>query len=313
MAITNRAPHPFSLRQLQYAVAVAESLSFRKAAEACHVSQPSLSAQLAQLEQALGVRLFERDRRRVLVTAAGAALVERARSLLLQADDLVGAARLAGDPLGGTLRIGVIPTISPYLLPVATPALRSAYPRLTTVWVEDKTEILVRRLEAGTLDAALLALEAEIGDVEQEVVADDPFVLATRRDDPLGAKTTPAKPAELRDADILLLDDGHCFRDQALAFCSSAKAHELEFRATSLATLAHMVAGGAGVTILPQLAVPTEAQRAGLRVRAFAKPVPHRTLALIWRTRSPLAPALRKLAGTIRAAYPRPGKRSVRR
>jgi LysR family hydrogen peroxide-inducible transcriptional activator len=313
MAITNRAPHPFSLRQLQYAVAVAESLSFRKAAEACHVSQPSLSAQLAQLEQALVVRLFERDRRRVLVTAAGAALVERARSLLLQADDLVGAARLAGDPLAGTLRIGVIPTISPYLLPVATPALRSAYPRLTTVWVEDKTEILVRRLEAGTLDAALLALEAEIGDVEQEVVADDPFVLATRRDDPLGAKTTPAKPAELRDADILLLDDGHCFRDQALAFCSSAKAHELEFRATSLATLAHMVAGGAGVTILPQLAVPTEAQRAGLRVRAFAKPVPHRTLALIWRTRSPLAPALRKLAGTIRAAYPRPGKRSVRR
>jgi LysR family transcriptional regulator, hydrogen peroxide-inducible genes activator len=313
MAITNRAPHPFSLRQLQYAVAVAESLSFRKAAEACHVSQPSLSAQLAQLEQALGVRLFERDRRRVLVTAAGAALVERARSLLLQADDLVGAARLAGDPLAGTLRIGVIPTISPYLLPVATPALRSAYPRLATVWVEDKTEILVRRLEAGTLDAALLALEAEIGDVEQEVVADDPFVLATRRDDPLGTKATPAKPAELRDADVLLLDDGHCFRDQALVFCSSAKAHELEFRATSLATLAHMVAGGTGVTILPQLAVPTEAQRAGLCVRAFAKPVPHRTLALIWRTRSPLAPALRKLAGTIRAAYPRPGKRSVRR
>jgi LysR family hydrogen peroxide-inducible transcriptional activator len=313
MAITNRAPHPFTLRQLQYAVAVAESLSFRRAAEACHVSQPSLSAQLAQLEQALGVRLFERDRRRVLVTAAGAELVERARGLLLQADDLVGTARLAGDPLAGTLRIGVIPTISPYLLPLATPALRRAYARLATVWVEDKTESLVQRLEAGTLDAALLALEAEIGAVEHEVVADDPFVLATRRDDPLGTKPAPAKPAELRDADVLLLDDGHCFRDQALAFCASAKAHELEFRATSLATLAHMVAGGAGVTILPQLAVPTEAQRAGLRVRAFARPVPHRTLALVWRTRSPLAPALRKLAGTIRAAYPRPGKRAVRR
>jgi LysR family hydrogen peroxide-inducible transcriptional activator len=309
MAISVLAPHPFSLRQLQYAVAVAESLSFRKAAEACHVSQPSLSAQLAQLEEALGVRLFERDRRRVLVTAAGKDLLERARRVLLEADDLVAAARRAGDPLEGTLRVGVIPTVSPYLLPSATPALRSAYPRLTTVWVEDKTESLVRSLDAGTLDAALLALEAEIGDVEREIVADDPFVLATRRGDPLGTKTAPAKAAELRDASVLLLDDGHCFRDQALAFCASARAHELEFRATSLPTLAQMVAAGAGVTLLPQLAVPTEAQRAGLRVRAFAAPVPHRTLALVWRKRSPLAPALKKLASTIREAYPGPRKR----
>ncbi|HVN37636.1 MAG TPA: LysR substrate-binding domain-containing protein [Myxococcota bacterium] len=310
MSIKSLAPHPFSLRQLQYVVAVAESLSFRKAAEACHVSQPSLSAQLAQVEDALGVRLFERDRRRVLVTAVGRELVERARRVLREADDLVAAARVAGDPLAGTLRIGVIPTISPYLLPSATPALRRAYPHLTTVWVEDKTDALVRSLEGGSLDAALLALEAEIGDVEHEVVAADPFVLATRRNDPLGSKSTPAKVAELRDASVLLLDDGHCFRDQALAFCSDAKVHELEFRATSLATLVHMVAGGAGVTILPELAVPTEAQRARLRVRAFATPVPHRTVALVWRKRSPLAPALRKLASTIREAYPRPGKRS---
>jgi len=135
MTISTLAPHPFSLRQLQYAVAVGESLSFRKAAEACHVSQPSLSAQLAQLEEALGVRLFERDRRRVLVTAAGEKVVERAHRLLRETDDLMAAARRAGDPLAGTLRIGVIPTISPYLLPSATPALRSAYPRLTTAWV----------------------------------------------------------------------------------------------------------------------------------------------------------------------------------
>jgi len=308
MTIRSHAPHPFSLRQLQYLVAVSESLSFRKAAEACRVSQPSLSAQLAQLEEALGVRVFERDRRRVIPTAAGKELIERARGLLLEADDLLGAAQLAGDPLTGTLRIGVIPTIAPYLLPSATPALRSAYPQLTALWVEDKTENLVRSLDAGTLDAALLALVPEIGDVESEVVADDPFVLATRPDDPLGKKSGPAKASELRDASVLLLDDGHCFRDQALAFCSSARAHELEFRATSLPTLAQMVAGGAGVTILPELAVPTEAQRAGLRIRAFATPVPHRTLALVWRRRSPLAPALRKLASTIRKAYPRPGK-----
>jgi LysR family transcriptional regulator, hydrogen peroxide-inducible genes activator len=309
MTIRSYASHSFSLRQLQYAVAVAGSLSFRKAAEVCHVSQPSLSAQLAQLEDALGVRLFERDRRRVLVTAAGKELVERARRVLLEADDLIAAAKRAGDPLAGTLRIGVIPTISPYLLPSATPALRTAYPRLTTVWVEDKTASLVRSLDAGVLDAALLALEAEIGDVEHEVLADDPFVLATRPGDPLGEKSMPAKPSELRQASVLLLDDGHCFRDQALAYCSSAKARELEFRATSLPTLAQMVAGGAGVTLLPQLAVPTEAQRAGLRVRTFAAPVPHRTIALVWRKRSPFAPALRKLAATIREVYPGAGTR----
>ena len=292
MSISPLAPQRFSLRQVQYAVAVAESLSFRRAAELCHVSQPSLSAQLAQLEQALGVRLFERNRRRVLVTTAGKELLDRARRLLLEANDLVAAAKRAGDPLAGTLRIGVIPTISPYLLPSATPAIRAAYPHHTTVWVEDKTAALVR------------ALEAEIANVEHESVADDPFVLATRPDDPLGKKSSPATLGELRRAQVLLLDDGHCFRDQALAVCSKAKAQELEFRATSLPTLAQMVAGGAGVTLLPQLAVATEARRSGLTIRAFARPAPHRTIALVWRKRSPLAPALRKLAGTIRGAYP---------
>src|SRR5581483_6704030 len=280
MAIASLASHPFTLRQLQYAVAVAESLSFRKAADLCHVSQPSLSTQLGQLENALGVRLFERDQRRVLVTAAGEEVLERARRLLLEADDLGAAAARAGDPLTGTLRIGVIPTISPYLLPSVTPALHTCYPRLTTVWVEDKTEPLVRALHAGTLDAALLALEAPVGDVEHETVALDPFVLATRPDDPLGTKPAPARAAELRDVPLLLLDDGHCFRDQALAFCAGAKAHELEFRATSLPTLVQMVAGGAGATILPALAVATETQRARLSIRAFASPPPHRTIAL---------------------------------
>jgi LysR family hydrogen peroxide-inducible transcriptional activator len=285
-------------------VAVAESLSFRKAAERCHVSQPSLSAQLGQLEEVLGVRLFERDRRRVLLTTAGRALVERARQVLLEADDLIAAAKQAGDPLAGSLRLGVIPTVSPYLLPSVAPALRRAHPRLTTLWVEDKTEVLVRSLDAGTLDAALLALEADIGDVEREIIASDPFVLATCATDPLGAKSAAAKPAELRNVNVLLLDEGHCFREQALAYCSHVKAHELEFRATSLSTLAQMVAGGAGVTLMPTVALATETQRARLRVRAFAKPSPHRTIALVWRRRSPLGPALKQLAATIRDAYP---------
>ena len=262
------APHAFTLRQLQYAVAIAEALSFRKAAERCNVSQPSLSAQLAHMEMALGVRLFERDRRRVLVTAAGRDLIERARIILRQTDDLVEFARRARDPLSGTLRIGVIPTISPYLLPRLTPALHAAYPNLTTLWAEDKTDVLVRNLEAGTLEAALLALEADIGDAESEIIGPDLFVLATPAGHPLGAKDSPAKASELRGASVLLLDDGHCFREQVLAFCSRAKTHELEFRATSLTTLAQMVAGGAGVTLLPEIAVPTEARRAEFSIRS---------------------------------------------
>jgi LysR family hydrogen peroxide-inducible transcriptional activator len=298
------SPPPISLRQLQYAVAVADTLSFRAAAERCHVAQPSLSAQLAQLEAALGVRLFERDRRRVLPTTAGRELVERARRVLREAEDLVEAAGRAGDPLSGRLQVGVIPTVSPYLLPAVAPALRRAYPRLTVVWREEKTADLVRQLQGGTLDAALLALEADIGDVDREVIARDPFVLATPPRHPLGAGKTPARLAELGGAPVLLLDDGHCFRDQALAACSRARLRESEFRATSLSTLAHMVAAGAGVTLLPRLAVPAEASRTGLCVRAFAEPAPHRTIGLVWRRGYPLAPALRQVAATMRAAYP---------
>jgi LysR family hydrogen peroxide-inducible transcriptional activator len=297
--------HHLTLRQLQYAVAVADALSFRKAAEVCFVSQPALSAQLAQMEQALGVRLFERDRRRVIVTGAGREIIERARLILREMGDLEVLARRSVDPLSGTLRIGIIPTISPYLLPRLTTALRKAHRRLTLLWTEDKTAMLVRRLDDGLLDAALLALEAEIGDVEHEIIGSDPFVLATPLGHPLGAKASPANPAELKAECVLLLDDGHCFRQQSLAFCASAQAHELEFRATSLTTLAQMVAAGTGVTLLPELAVATEAKLAALSIRRFVAPAPKRTIGLIWRKRSPLAPALRQIAATARAAYDR--------
>jgi LysR family hydrogen peroxide-inducible transcriptional activator len=304
MPVRRHAPHSFTLRQLQYALAVAEELSFRRAARQCGVSQPSLSAQLAQLERALGTRLFERGRGKVIVTSAGRAVVERAAAVLREADDVVTTARRLADPLAGTLTLGVIPTVSPYLLPSATRALRKAFPRLRAVWVEDKTEALVRRLHDGQLDAAVLALEADLGDVAHAVIARDPFVLATRKDDPLGVDRAPAHLGELREAEVLLLDDGHCFREQALAYCTRARARELELRATSLPTLAQMVAGGIGVTLLPAIAVTTEAARAGLRVRPFAEPAPHRTIALAWRKRSPLGPSLSRLAATIRDAYP---------
>jgi LysR family hydrogen peroxide-inducible transcriptional activator len=296
------SPHPFTLRQLQYAAAVADLRSFRRAAERCHVSQPSLSAQVIHLEEALGVRLFERGSRRVLVTAAGEAVLSRVRRLLLEAEDLADSVRQLGDPLSGTLRLGVIPTISPYLLPEVVPGLRARHPGLSAVWVEDKTENLLESLREGRLDGALLALEAPLGEVEKEVVCEDPFVLAAPPGHALVQSSIPATPQELRGAGFLLLDDGHCFRDQALAYCASARGRELDFRATSLATLAQMVAGGAGVTLLPRLALPVENRRSELAVRRLASPVPHRTLALVWRPRSPLGPALRLLARTLREA-----------
>jgi LysR family transcriptional regulator, hydrogen peroxide-inducible genes activator len=295
-------PHPFSLRQLQYVVAVAEGLSFRRAAAHCRVAQPSLSAQVAQVEDALGVRLFERNRRRVLVTSAGHEFVARARRLLTDADDLLEAAQLARDPLVGTLRIGVIPTIAPYLLPSAAPQLRARFSRLRIAWREDKTEVLAQALQAGDLQAAIVALEAEIGEVEHEVLGRDAFVLAAGAGHPLLRRHTPVAATELRDAEVLLLDDGHCFREQALEVCSVARAQEGEFQATSLGTLVQMVAGSSAVTLLPAMSVATEAVRAGLRVRALASRRAFRTVALVWRRRAPVAPALKQLATVLRGA-----------
>lgn len=295
------SPYPFSLRQLQYASALAQELSFRKAAERCHVSQPALSSQLAELEQALGVRLFERDKKRVLLTSAGREMLARVSRVLLEADGLLESARRASDPLAGALRLGVIPTVSPYLLPALTPRLRRALPRLSVTWREEKTESVVALLEQGELDGGIVALESELGDVERELIAKDEFVLATPPKHPLSRRGATAA-VELRDQSVLLLDDGHCFRDQALAFCSKAKAHELEFRATSLSTLVQMVAGGAGVTLLPSLAVPTETQRAKLAIRRFTTP-PARTLALVFRASCPVKAALHQVAALARESY----------
>ena len=291
---------PFTLRQLQYVVAVAGTLNFRRAAEACFVSQPALSAQVAEVEAALGVKLFERDRRRVLVTAAGEDLVARARQLLLSAGALTDDAKRFLNPLDGVLRVGVIPTIGPYLVPVLDPALRAAYPSLSLRWLEDKTEVLVRRVLDGELDLALLVLEAEIGGLDHDTVHVDPFLLAVPRADPL-AQTEGALPAAvLHERDVLLLDEGHCFRDQVLDLCSAVGAREMGFRATSLATLVQMVAGGAGITLLPGIAVELENRQGLLATRVFESPPPRRTIAFAWRPGSPNADAFRRLTRTAR-------------
>lgn len=295
------APAPVSLRQLQYVLAVADLGGFRRAAEACHVSQPSLSAQIAHAEAALGVRLFERDRRGVRVSAAGLPLIAQARAVLVAAGDLRELGRQLADPFTGTLRIGVIPTISPYLLPEVAPGLARAYPRLTIVWREDHTGGLVRQLNEGALDVTILALEADLGTLDHAVLLRDPFLLAIAPEHPLAAPKRRARIDDLDGVGVLLLDDGHCFRDQALQLCARVGAREAGYRATSLATLVQMASAGHGVTLLPSISIPVENRRGQLVVRPFAPPGPGRTIVLAWRRGSALAPSLNILAASIRA------------
>jgi LysR family hydrogen peroxide-inducible transcriptional activator len=299
------APLPFTLRQLQYAIAVAETSSFRKAAERCRVAQPSLSAQIAELERSLGSQLFERDQRRVLVTPAGVELVERARRVLAAAGDLEGSARRHADPLSGTLRIGVIPTVAPYLLPDAVPALRKAFPKLFVAWSEEKTADLVPKVAAGDLDAALLARDAMTEGLESIEIGEDPFVLATPLHHALAKGGAGVTTEDLAGQRVLLLEDGHCLRDQALEVCATAHAEELGFRATSLPTLVQMIAGAEAVTLLPRIAVATESRHAPMRIRTFEAPAPSRTLLLAWRRRSPLGAALTRVGATLVKAFVR--------
>lgn len=294
------APHAVSLRQLQYLVAVADLGGFSKAAVACHVAQPSLSAQVAHAESQLGVQVFERSQRGVRVSAAGAAILAQARLVLNAARHLEDIAAQMTDPFTGTLRLGVIPTVGPYLLPEIVPLLRAAYPKLTMQWTEERTPTLIRLLHDGQLDAAILALDASVEGLAYARLTFDPFVIAAAKDNPVIASPKPAKPRELDGAEVLLLEDGHCLRDQALSLCDSAGAREGDFRATSLATLVQMVSAGPAVTVLPAMAVPVENRRGQLAVRAFAPKSPGRTLVLAWRKGSALKPALDAVAATMR-------------
>jgi LysR family hydrogen peroxide-inducible transcriptional activator len=305
------APQDISLRQLEYAVAVADTLGFHKAAARCHVSQPTLSSQVQQLESVLGVTIFERDRRHVLVTVAGKALIERARRVLLGVDDLIATAARTQSPFAGELRVGVIPTIAPYLLPEVTPAVTARYPELTLVFREEKTADIVRDLAEGTLDAGIVALEAELGDVSHAEILRDDFVVALPKGHPLGRKKRIAL-SDLEDARVLLLDEGHCFRSQALAICDKAQAAETAFRATSLSTLAQMVSSGTGLTLLPSLSVPVENRRGQLEIRPFVKPAPKRTIVLAWRPSSPFGSAFEELAGVLGAALAENRRRAER-
>ncbi len=293
-----------SVRQLECLVATAKHLNFRAAAKDCHISQPALSGQIARLEAALGVTLFERNRRRVLLTPVGRAVVERAKRLLTELDDVTALAQAHAEPLGGQLRLGVIPTIAPFMMPRALPLIRHACPDLEVLLREEQTGRSLGLLEEGKLDAVLLALEADLGEVSSLPLFRDAFVFAAATGHPL-AKKKSVKTSDLEGQRVLLLEDGHCLKDQAWAICQAQGVKDyVDFRATSLGTLAQMVSNGAGITLLPQLSVPTVGALPGIVVRPFAKPVPYRTIGIAWRSTSPRRELFETIAGVLRELAP---------
>lgn len=292
-----------TLRQLEYLVAIADESTFGAAAAHCHVSQPGLSAQVREVEELLGIRVFDRDRRGATVTPAGEEVIARARDLLAAARELVETARRRAQPLTGPFRLGVIPTIAPYLLPAGLPPVRTEYPQLRLMLREEKTEVLLELITKNRIDAALLAIDVRLGDVEALLLFDDPFLLAMPAGHPL-AKKKQVTESDLDSERVLLLEDGHCLREQALTICARAGADENEdFRATSLTTLVQMVAGGDGVTLLPSMAVPALASRdSGIVVRPFRAPAPSRKIGLAWRRGSSRGNEMRALARTLAAS-----------
>lgn len=292
-----------TLRQLRYLVAVADTLHFGRAASACHVSQPSLSTQIQQLESALGAALVERTQRRVLLTPAGREVVARARRILGEVSDLAAFARGAGAPLSGELRLGVIPTLAPYYLPGILPALRQDHPDLKLLLREDLTGRLLDMLRAGRLDTLILALPVDDPGLETVPLFDEPFHVALPAGHPLTGQDNVSEDG-LQSERLLLLEEGHCFRDQALAVCGfDAGGGERDgFAGTSLNTLCEMVAGRIGITLLPALAAARAP--AGVETRPFAAPAPSRRMGLVWRRGSPRDSELRLLADYLRAHAP---------
>jgi len=270
-----------SLRQLRYLVAVADRLNFRAAAESSFVTQSTLSAGIKELESVLGIELVERDKRHVRLTRAGEEVVAQARALIARAQDLVATARRAAEPLAGPFRLGVIPTIAPFLLPRVAPQLRAAYPRLKLYLREDLTDRLLDRLRSAELDAALIALPCDTGDLAVRTLFRDEFRFVARAGDPL-AREKAVAVERLAPREIVLLEEGHCLRDHAIVACGVRPSGEAPaVAATSLATLVQMVEGGLGVTLLPEMTLKAGILNGtSLVARPFARQVPAREIAL---------------------------------
>ncbi len=291
-----------NLRDLRYLVALADVKHFGRAAEASFVSQPTLSTQLMKFEAELGVSLIERNPRNVMLTPVGEAVVARARAILREADEIKNIARRSKDPESGMVKLGIFPTLGPYLLPHIIPPIITRFPKLELILIEEKTEVILKKLHDGELDCGILALPIHDDGLHVEFLFEEDFILAVPKAHPF-AKMKKAKLADLADERLLLLDDGHCLREQALEVCHMAGAGEKSgFRATSLETLRHMVAAKVGMTLLPALTVhPPSPNSDAVTLVPFSEPVPHRRIAMVWRRSSALSAFLHQIVPLVKA------------
>jgi len=294
-----------SLRQLRYLVALARTRHFGRAAKDCAVSQPALSMQIKELEDELQLSLVERRKSGIRLTEKGEEVARRARTALATVRDLVDYAKGQQGVLAGVLKLGAIPSIAPYLLPAALPALHRRFPALSLQFRETITETLVRELVGGDLDVILVALPIDDPDVETHHLFDDAFILATKAT-PENANLKSATPDMILQDQLLLLEEGHCLRDQALSFCHMMTPDAREsFGASSLSTIMQMVVNGYGITLLPDMAVSIEAQRSeDLRLLRFAAPEPKREIGLAWRKSSPRKSEFMQLGELLRDVVP---------
>ena len=294
-----------NLRDLKYLVALADHKHFGRAAAACYVSQPTLSTQIKKLEDELGVPLVERAPRKVMLTPAGRDAAERARRIVAEVEQMKEAARRSQDPEAGTVRLGMFPTLGPYLLPHVVPRIRARFPHLELLLVEEKSDVLLSRLREGKLDAGLLALPVADDQLHTEFLFEEPFLLAVPESHPL-AQRGSLTLAELSHQQLLLLEDGHCLREQALDVCRLSGANEKsEFRATSLETLRQMVAADVGITLLPALAVkPPVARSPNIHLLGFSDSHPSRRIAMVWRKSSAMSGFLQVFAQVFRELPP---------
>ncbi|WAC47631.1 LysR substrate-binding domain-containing protein [Asticcacaulis sp. SL142] len=300
-----------TLRQLQYLKLLAHHQSFMAASEAAHVSQPALSSGIAELEKILGARLVDRARGKVILTKVGEETLKRAEDILARAEDLVEAAQAANHPLSGRFRLGVIPTVAPYLLPKALVSLRKEFPQLKLFLREDQTARLITALKSGSLDAAIIALPYDLGGLDHAFICRDAILAAMPSDHPL-ARGASISPDDLKSEELILLEDGHCLRDHALGACQWSGGSNVDmtgpqtlaggFAATSLNTLVQMVGSGLGVSLLPAMAV--EAGLAGgseVSIRPLSSDKAFRDIVVIWRAGSSRAAEARLLAKTLQA------------
>ncbi|MCH2066098.1 LysR substrate-binding domain-containing protein [Shimia sp.] len=287
-----------TLRQLRYFDALAEHGHFGRAADVCAISQPALSVQIKELEESFGAPLLERTTRRVRLTSFGEDVLVRVREILRSVDELGDMARAAQSGLTGRLRLGVIPTIAPYLLPALLREVKATFPDMSLMVRETMTANLLAELHAGRIDTAIVALPVSEPAFTEVPLWSEEFVLV--RPDTESATPVPA-PETLERERLLLLEEGHCFRDQALSFCSlpTARPHE-GLDGSSLSTLVQMVGAGLGVTVIPEMAVPVDTPAAAVSVARFAGAQPARTIGMIWRKSSPLASQLQELSDVVR-------------